>query len=97
MHTQIPFDPSDPVIAVGSVLLTEVLKRLAPKLLDRLSPVIPALVCLLAIALRALLDAVAEGGVSWSSLWRGLAAAGVAVLSYSQVRSAGKAMDGPKG
>jgi uncharacterized membrane protein len=92
MPKTLSFDPSDPVLALATLLLAEVLKRLAPSLAERLSPVLPLVVVLLAVALRALVDAVSAEGLTWSSVLRGLAAAGVAVLTHAQFRSVAKAV-----
>ena len=92
MPETIPFDPSDPTIALGALVLAEALKRLAPSLFERLSPVMPLIVVLLAVAIRALVDAVSAEGLTVTSFLRGLAAAGVAVLTHAQFRSVVKAL-----
>lgn len=94
----VPVDPSDPIVALFALVLTEALKRLLkPAALARIGPVIPAIVVLTALALRAGYDAaLTEGGLTWASVLRGLAAAGVAVLTHAQLRSVAKALTGPQ-
>ncbi len=97
---QIPMDPSDPIVALLALALVEVLKKgvLPKKALDRVSPIMPIIVFLVAIALRAAYDAsMTEEGLTWASAFRGLAAAGVAVLTHAQFRSVAKALTAEEG
>lgn len=94
MPPTVPMDPSDPIVALFALLVTELLKRLLkPATLERVSPTIPAVVVLIAMGLRVAYDAaVTPEGITWASVLRGIAAAGVAVLTHSQFRSVAKAI-----
>lgn len=98
MPPTVPLDPSDPLVALFALMLTEALKRLLkPAALARIGPILPAIVVLTALALRAGYDAaLTEGGLTWASVLRGLAAAGVAVLTHAQFRSVAKALTTPR-
>jgi len=95
--TTVPIDPSDPIVALSALVLAEALKRmLKPAALKRIGPVIPVIVVVLAMALRVGYDAMlTEGGaLTWATVLRGLAAAGVAILTHTQFRSVVKALMG---
>jgi hypothetical protein len=95
--TTVPMDPSDPIVALFALVITEALKRmLKPAALKRVGPVIPVVVVVLAMALRVGYDAMLTdgGALTWATVLRGLAAAGVAVLTHTQFRSVAKAFTG---
>lgn len=92
MSPTIPIDPSDPLVAFFALGLMEALKRvLKPAALARIGPIIPVIVVILALAMRVGYDA-SGGQLAWSSVLRGLAAAGVAVMTHTQFRSVAKAV-----
>lgn len=89
----VPFDPTDPMISIGVVALTEILKKLVSEtVLLKITPALPVLVFLLSIFVRVLIDAVNDEPLTVATFLRGLASAGVAVLTHTQFRSVVKAL-----
>ncbi len=96
MPPLVPVDPSDPVVVVLALVLTEALKGLvSEKTYARFAPVLPLFVVLLAVFIRVVYDTVTSEGLSWSTMLRGLASAGVAVLTHAQFRAVAKALTDP--
>lgn len=82
-------DGADGAIVAGAIVVTELVKRIVPApVYARLKPVLPILVLLTAVAFRAAYDSLrADGALTLDTVWRAVAAGGVAVWTHAQARS----------
>ena len=88
---------TDPIVVGLTMALTWVLGKFAPPFQDKLRHWLPLIALIFAVLLRAVLDAM-ESEVTLESLFRGLAAGGMAIASHQQVRQIvkSKAEEAPK-
>lgn len=92
-----PVDSSDPTVAFLTWVLTWVAGRLVsgPKL-QKLRHALPIAAVLIAIGLRAAIETSEGVELSLSTVLRGIAAGGAAVLGHSQLRELHKALAKPE-
>ena len=90
MHPEV--DATDPLVVVLTWFLTEAASQWVKgkKRTEALRHILPALAVLIAIALRAAVTVTQGQALSVDVFLRALAAAGVAVLSHSQLREGQK-------
>lgn len=94
--TSVPFDGTDPLIALLSWGLVATIRRYAPKTwVTTLRRVAPVLAVLLAVFLRVTVDQLMGQPLTWDVALRALAAGAVAVLGHSQLRELAKALPPP--
>ena len=93
---EVPVDPSDPAVVLAAWLIMAGIKRWAPDAIAaRLRPWIPLCAVIVAVFVRAGIDAAEGADLSTVEAWgavllRGGAAGAAAVWSHSQIREAAK-------
>ena len=85
-------DATDPAVALIAWGLTILLAKYAPWLSDRGRPVIPVAAVLVAVGVRAGIDASMGDPLTLATVVRGIGAGTAAVMGHSQLREAQKAM-----
>lgn len=86
-------DAQDPFVIVLTWVLVWAVRKWAKDRLPKVRHMLPFIAVLLAIAVRAAMEASAGLELSWATVGHGLAAAGVAVLTHSQGREIKKVQD----
>ena len=88
-------DITDPGVIALTWFLTWAIGKYAPWLSDKGRPIIPIVAVLIAVGVRAGLDASMGQPIDLESVTRGVAAGAAAVMGHSQVRGLQKALMKP--
>lgn len=84
-------DSTDPLVVLLTWSLVYLVRHFASDKFAKVRHILPTLAVLIAVALRAGVEAMAGMEVTWATVTHGIAAGGVAVLFHAQGREIGKA------